>query len=732
MNTSGADEQIVLQISSKADASGVKEMRTETTSLADAAVKASQAMTAEQGKLAQATRAAAAEQGKLVATIEQVRLAQERSGGDFQKFKVELASLVRGQEELAAATETATKAIERQAKATVGDRPLGPFPVGPRQFGPFQAGDRQLGPFPAGDRQMGPFQAGSGQLGPAIGPSFGGPQLGPALPDTRLAAEAERSAAALDKVNPKMRSAGNALNLLAVSAANGTGSIAGLTVALGNVAQGMTAMSSNAAVAASSAGIGALAAAVAVLIALSIDAAKKLKEIPEGKLSGAAAAHLKNLHTEQEVQEELARVDARRQGVAAQTLTTVQKLFDVRRDPLKLFSDDEQALQAVVDLDATRLALGDRLIQIKDEERRRTLAGIAIEVEAQTTATGRRAARLRQIDAERLESIRTHELTEEAADRRAASQRRALDKEAAEYRSSLQAATASAWGALNQDVFDQRREAEDLAYAKEKKALNDRTLSTEQYKADLAEINRRHEYAIELIEKQRTAAIAMSSASRAAGSDDPRVADAGKRLLIEEERKADVQRVGAAEAELIAKEKLRKLEKQRVDEGLAGYGKLAAAVKNHGTLVGAMAKASSDAVRLYEIYTEGKKAGILAQMEFAASTAAFASGNVVGGTLHLAAAGGYAAAAVAAGAEAYGVVHSGGGSSASGGGSALDSSSTFQPRNADGAGNITVILQGVHTSSREVVDEARYQVARAANLKRPIPIAATVGISRAA
>jgi hypothetical protein len=705
MNTSGADERIVLQISSQADTSGVKEMRGETTSLADAAVKASQAMTTAQGQLAQATRAATAEQTKMVATLEQTRLAQERSGGDFEKFKAELATLVRGQGELAAATETATKAIERQAKATVGDRQLGP-----------------------GFASV----AGTRQLGPAIGPStFGGPQLGPALPNTRLALEAERSAAAIEKVDPKARTAGNALNMLAVSAANGTGSIAGLTVALGNVAQGMTAMSKNATIAASSAGIGALAAAVAVLIALSIDAAKKLKEIPEGKLSGAVDAHLKNLHTEREVQEELARVEGRRQGVAAQTLTTVQKIFDVRRDPLKLFSDDEQALRAVVDLDATRLALGDRLIQIKDEDRRRTLAGIAIEVEAQTTATGRRAARLKQIDAERLESIRTHELTEEAANQRAAAQRYALEKEAADFRFSLQAATASAWGALNQDVFDQRRQAEDTAFAKEKLALRDRNLSNEQYKADLAEINARHQYALDLIEKQRTAAIAMSSASRAANDErDPRVADAGKRLMIEEERKADVQRVGAAEAELIAKEKIRKLEKQRVDEGLAGYGKLATAVKNHGTLVGAMAKASSDAVRLYEIYTEGKKAGILAQMEFAASTAAFASGNVVGGTLHLAAAGGYAAAAVAAGAEAYGVLHSGGGSSASGGGSGLDSSSTFQPRNADGAGNITVILQGVHTSSREVVDEARYQVARAANLKRPIPIAATVGLVR--
>lgn len=720
MNTGGADERIALQITSTADVTGVRQMRTETTSLADAAVKASNEVTGAQGKLAQAAKAATVDQTKLVATVEQTREAWARAGNDMGVFARELAVLVQGQNKLAAATDESTKALERQGKATVGSVQLGP------SLARVAGGSIQGPALPA---SFGP------QLGPAFaGPSRIGPQLGPALPDTRLAVETAKSAAALDKVNPKIRTAGNALNMLAVSAANGTGSMAGLTMALGNVAQGVTAMSTNAKVAASSAGIGALAAAVAALIALSIDAAAKLKEIPEGKLSGAIDAHLKNLHDEQSVTSELAALDARRAAMQDAALTKTQKARHVAFDAdmgKQALEDDAKRLQAIVDLDAARTALLARGRQVVDEDRARGLRGIAIEVEAQTTAAGRYAARHRQIEAERLEAVRTHELTEEAANRRAVAQRRDLDKEAADYRFTLEAATVTAWGALNQDVYDQRRTAEDAALAKEKMALNARTLSAAQYKHDLDEINARHQLAIDLIERERTAAIAGSSAARAAASEDPRVADAGRRLAIEEERKADERRLGAKEAQLNAEKKLLELEKRRRDEGLAGYGKLASAVKNHGTLVGAIAKASADAVSLYEIAKKGKSAAISAKMEWSAAMGAFGTGNAVGGALHLAAAGGYAAAALAAGAEAAGVVSGGGGAGGGANGGNGDSG-TFQPRNGNGGGDQVIVFQSIDPYSREKINEVRYLIGRSGTLKRPIQLPPTTGLERVA
>lgn len=704
MSTSGADERVVLQIDSRADVSGVRAMRTETTSLADAAVKASEQMTASEGKLAQAARAAATEQEKLVATLEQTRQARERAGGDFEKFKTELAAIVKAENSLAVATEETTRAIERQGKATVGTVQLGP--AIPRVSGPTQLG-------PAGP-----------------GPSVIGQQLGPALPTTRLAAEAERSAAALERVDPKARSAGNALNMLAVSAATGTGSLAGLTIAAGNVAQGIAAMSDNAKLAASSAGIGALTAAVGVLIALSVDAARRVKEIPEGKLAATADAHLKNLHEQSQVGDELARLDARRQALAEGTLTTWGKIKALANSgDLGVLAREQERLQAIVNLDAQRTATLERQRQIEEESHARALRGLAINAEAQTTATSRYAARLRVIEAERLEVIRTHELTQSAAEQRAATLRRQLARDSSDYAISLSGQAALAEIALTETVTTQRLEAERIRYAEEKKALQDRASSADDYRAQLDEVERKHTAIATLIRQQSALAIAASEAARASESDDPRESFEGKVAAIRVQQQADAQRLGAKEAEAIAEQKIQKLERQRRDEGLAGYAKLAGAVRGHGALVTAMSKAAADAVRLHDIAVAGKRAAISAQMEWAAAQASFATGNVVGGGLHLLAAGGYAAAALAAGAEAAGVVSGGGGASGNAGGAGAGNSSTFQPRTGEAGGDITVILQGVHISSREVVDEARYQINRAGNLKRPIPIAASVGFA---
>lgn len=635
-----------------------------------------QAVRGETNALAQAAKQATEQ---VTVTADQEAAAWKRAGGSISVFNTEIRKLVEQERALTASARAAAAELTRQAAAG------------------------------------------------AARPTAGSAQLGPALPGLTAAAAAEASDKALQKIPTSARQAGNALNLLAASAANGTGSLTGLTLAAGNVAQGMLSMSSNAKIAASAAGIGALTASVAILIALSIEAYQKLKEIPQGAMSNAAAAHLKNLHDEVAVQSALAGLDARRAALQEQLLS-YGGLFG-GQDAL---SKQKATLQAIVDIDAQRLALTERAVEVREEDRARGLRAIAIEAAAQTTATGRYAGQLRVIEAERKEAIRTHELTETAANQRAATQRRLLSQEGDNFVLGLMAERAAAELAVNDSVWTQRRLAADTAFEKERRDIEQNSkLSRDDRRAALEELQQKHDLTIDLIGKERDAGIAASFAARAAADEDPSVAYAARLLQIEQERVADEKRLGALEAQAVADKKLRDLQKQRIQEGLGGYAALSAAVRNHGTVVGAIGKATADAISLYEIAKKGKSAWISAQMEWAAASAAYAIGNLPGAALHGVAAGGYAAAALAAGAEAYGVLHSGGGSGGTGSSGAGDST-VFQPRDSTGGGGMTLILQTVNPYSKEAISEVQYQLGRAGVLKRPIPIAPTTGLQGAA
>jgi hypothetical protein len=207
-------------------------------------------------------------------------------------------------------------------------------------------------------------------------------------------------------------------------------------------------------------------------------------------------------------------------------------------------------------------------------------------------------------------------------------------------------------------------------------------------------------------------------------------------MEVDEDRKTQLIAAAAAlrseqvlQIEKAAQEKRRKLEQDSIKNGLAGYTALSTAVKNHGTVVGAMAKAAADAVRIHEIYVEGKDAAIKARKEGAAALAAFATGNFPGAALHLAASGGYAAAALAAGAEAAATVGAGGGGGGGGGGGAGASGSgdaVFQARDSQSAGGQVINLYTVDPRNQE---HTRYELGRAGVLKRPIYVPPTTGLA---
>ena len=673
-----ADELIALRIETTADLTGVRAVRSETAGLT-AAVKAS------------ADETAASNQ-RVTLSQEQARKAAAEAGGDFTKLQEILRRMVAEENNLAAATSKTTTELQRQASGTSTSRPTLQGPTGP-------------------------------QLGPALPgtPIGGGVSRANALAE--LAAyrmEADRTKVSVDKVPGSARTAANAVGMLSQAALSGQGSMAGMATAAGGLATGISMISGSAAVAASAAGIGAL-------ITIAVIAAEVLSKLTAtAKNTQVTMDHIGGFSTRQ-----LSAASAELAGIEAQLGAAQKKAADASKYDITNIAGTGKdilsrgAIAAQQELDnllERRNALQKKIGELSktdiQETRDRTLAGIVIVAAAQQTAVGRYRGQLAVIESDRLEAIRSRSLTEEAANTRAATQRRALAKQGEDYLDGLAEANAAHIDALTTTSFQARINAADRAAAKEKEDLKDRALSATDEIAAVTQIELRRKGLVTLAERERDTALATSVARRQSESEDPREVQQGKLALIDQEYLADVKLLGAKEALLNADQKRAKLARDMVQQGLAGYGLLSTAVKNHGTVVGAVAKAGADAVRLYEIYEKGKSAAISAQIQFADATAAFAVGNFAGGALHLAAAGGYAAAAVAAGAEALGGGASGGGSS--GGSDANGGYGTFQPTNSNGGGSQTLIFQMVNPASGEVLNETAYQLNRGGLLKRPI------------
>jgi hypothetical protein len=402
MGTS-ASENIALHIGSTNDLRAVREARTETTALGQAAQ--------------QATDQAAASQSKLTASIDQVRRAQAAANGDFEVFKQKLAEIVQAETNLANAAARTTQEMQKQA-----------------------ASGRVVG-----------------SIGPQLGPAYGfsgkiGPQLGPALPTTRLAEEIEKSNAALEKMPPRLRTAGNSIGLLAAAAATGSGSLSGLATAAGNVVQGMAMMSTSATVAASAAGIGALIAAVGVLIGVAIEAKRALADLPTGLLNSAMSEHINNLKTVKQIDAEIAMTEQRRAAMAEQ-----------------LGRGDQDALQANANLGAQIEALYRRRVALVNELREKE----ADEAKAAAERAKQRAK-------------------EEAA----------LAKAANDHLFALRNAAAAEGDKATQTEFEARRRAIEREAAEEIRKNDELVQSDSMRQQALDAINDKKRYSLQLLQKE--------------------------------------------------------------------------------------------------------------------------------------------------------------------------------------------------------------------------------------
>lgn len=643
----GGTERIALLFETRADLAGAKAVREETTAIGQAAKAA--------------TETAAAGETKLAASIEQVRVARERSNGDFEKFKTELAAIVRGEDALAAAASRAAAELAKQAAAA-----------------------RAV----AGAPRSTPVLA---------GPT--GPQLGPALPGTpagggvsrqnalaEMAAyrmEAERTATTLAKIPPQARQVGNAINLAASSAALGTGSLTGLAAAAGNVAQGMSIMSTNAKFAASAAGIGALAAAVAVLIGLAIEAKRKLQEIPDGAINAGTAERIQNLRTVAAVEQQIA-------------LTRAQA--DAARSSVGRFAGrDENAakLKLSADLNAKAEALEKRAVEIRREvaEKGRDDREKALSDEKQQR--DRQMALNEAADKQLLQLTNSsYDMAERLSFTAQEAGRRRIERESADREREI--------GLLKVDedrktalLVASRRERDDQLRALDDQIAQKRAQASGEL-GSLGGLVERTNSRIAEIERERDASI-----------------------------KAGVDGVTAAE---IAERKKRALYRQTAVAAAADAKTLVDVLLASGSQQVRAVGHAADAVRRVLIGAQAAHAAVEAAIEGGKALGSAASGDLRGAALHGAAALQLAAAAALGAQEALGGGR--GASAAGGGGGGVGDQGTFQPRDGNGGGGQTIVIQTIDPYSPGKIAEVAYHLGRGQILKRPIPIAPTLGLAR--
>lgn len=213
--------------------------------------------------------------------------------------------------------------------------------------------------------------------------------------------------------------------------------------------------------------------------------------------------------------------------------------------------------------------------------------------------------------------------------------------------------------------------------------------------------------------------------------DDPQAEYKAKVQLIRD-AEAEDERAGVdkVEAHRRAEAAIAKLESDRMKAGLGGYAALSKAVQGHGKILERVARASAAAIKLYEVQPLARKAIVNAKIEWAKSTSDFASGNVVGGAGHLLAAGGYVAAAAAAEGDAIaGFAGSGGGGG--GGGMGSFGESTFTPNSNGNGGSVNLYLITRDPYGRDAIAQTVFELQRSGDLRRTVPIGPTSGVSLA-
>lgn len=287
----------------------------------------------------------------------------------------------------------------------------------------------------------------------------------------------------------------------------------------------------------------------------------------------------------------------------------------------------------------------------------------------------RYSEQLKAIELQREKAIESGELSEEAANHRAAAQKETLVRNAYEYEQTLATEVAVAQAKFRENVFAAQKIQEDSRYEKELRDLGKLTLTEQERVAAVDQIKLKHTAIGLEIEKQRQYALEASRIEAGKGDINPLVNLRAELDAIELKRKKSID----AGADEVAATETAENEKRQIFQN-----SIDAAIRSNDSLAKIATKVALDPLISY---LEG-----LAIQEAIKAEAHYADFDIVGGTLH-------AAAATAALAGAHEIAQlaggsaSGGGSHASGSGGGVSAASLSSATGGSG-GRTTVVIKG--------------------------------------
>lgn len=526
----------------------------------------------------------------------------------------------------------------------------------------------------------------------------------------------------VEKMPAKLQRGSNALAQLSQAAVMGTGGMAGLSIASGQLAASLAVVAGNAEIAAAATGIGAIVVVAGLVYEAMRKADDKTKEWAADLHNFGSESVTALNNQEAQVRSQIDAVTKQLSafnpadigGVRIATMVTqlasgqiagFATLTKMGTDYLGLTGKGKDMVELLVKLEGELTKIDEA--RLKQNQELARSAAEQLRTDQLQITSGRSLLSLEQ---ERLRA----KIALNAGETVSGSPKSDLDLQRQANQEQLQA--------QEQQIANQFR-IKDASGQIVQDATVGKFLNNEQMKAYTTLIAQAQTMAglkdKELLADQRHADL-LAKTTLLTNSDNEVDQHQGRLQEIETERLADIARLNDVTlANELAAQKIKALEKDRFDQGVAGFAKLGTANKAYGALAAEASKTIADAVRRYEIVVQAKKDFQSGKSEAAAAVKSLAGGDVVGATLHGLASAGFFAAAAFGAAEAVGSAGGGGGGSAGAGSGGADIAPL--PAAAQNQGqSIVVNLYTVNPYSGEAISAVSYELQRGGVLKRPI------------
>lgn len=488
---------------------------------------------------------------------------------------------------------------------------------------------------------------------------------------TPAAAAVAKTSAEVDKLNPKLRTAANSMAILSQAATQGTGSMAGLAVAVGNVAQGLNALTTSAKAAQTATIIG-------IIVTLGVTIAEVFKSTHDRGVE--LDRTLKGINSETKALGQ--QVD---NNDLAAKITGINNAVDEQINKLE---KDRSLLEKIG-------VHQDRINLLVDGLNRKREASIAL------------AQHERDVQLNAFETQVTNEtrLSGLATDRQRTEAQLAIDRlatQGSERYNAIQLLFA------NKSISEEEKKRRDLLLEQNELIV---------------------EHGVELVRQQQNAAVAQLEIDRKSGSEKLTERFQAQMDQITIQRDADIKATGDVEnAVRVSEQRKRALRRATALQANEDAKTIFDVLRSSNNAALKAIGSFGESVRRVIIGAEAARAAVRAAVEGGEAIASLAAGDFRGFALHGSAALELAKAAALGAQESLG-----GGRGASGGGGGGGGAGTFEPRQqGGGAGGQVINLYTVDPYSGEAIRVTAYHLDRSGVLKRPIYLPPTTGFAGAA